>query len=120
MLIIGSHVSFGKTQLLGATQEAISYGSNTFMFYTGAPQNTKRSPINDDLTYKAYELMKENNIDLKHYEEIASSCAHKGEIPIYVSNDKEVLGVISLSDQIKPTSKEAISKMKKLTKKAIK
>ena len=34
------------------------------MFYTGAPQNTKRSPINDELTYKAYELMKEHNIDL--------------------------------------------------------
>ena len=39
MLIIGSHVSFGKTQLLGATQEAISYGANAFMFYTGAPAN---------------------------------------------------------------------------------
>ena len=45
MLIIGSHVSFGKTQLLGATQEAISYGSNTFMFYTGAPQNSIRTPL---------------------------------------------------------------------------
>ena len=42
MLIIGSHVSFGKEQLLGATKEAISYGANTFMFYTGAPTNTIR------------------------------------------------------------------------------
>ena len=64
-LIIGSHVGFSKEkQLLGSTEEALSYGSNTFMFYTGAPQNTKRNPINDGLTYKAYELMKENNIDL--------------------------------------------------------
>ena len=45
MLIIGSHVSFGKNQLLGATEEAISYGSNTFMFYTGAPTNTIRKDI---------------------------------------------------------------------------
>ena len=64
-LIIGSHVSFtNNKQLLGSTEEALSYGSNTFMFYTGAPQNTNRSFINDELTYKAYELMKENNIDL--------------------------------------------------------
>ena len=64
-LIIGSHVSFNNsTQLLGSTEEAISYGSTTFMFYTGAPQNTRRGAINDELTYEAYKLMKENNIDL--------------------------------------------------------
>ena len=63
-LIIGSHVSFkSNNQLVGSVMEAISYGANTFMFYTGAPQNTVRVPINDDYTYKAYELMKENGID---------------------------------------------------------
>lgn len=66
-LIIGSHVGFtSKKQLLGSVEEALSYGSNTFMFYTGAPQNTARSPINDELTYKAYELMKENDMDLEN------------------------------------------------------
>ena len=65
-LIIGSHVGFtGAKQLLGSVEEALSYGSNTFMFYTGAPQNTKRSAINDELTYKAYELMKKHNMDLE-------------------------------------------------------
>jgi len=64
-LIIGSHVSFNNnSQLLGSVKEAISYGANTFMFYTGAPQNTKRSEIKDELTMEAYKLMKENNIDL--------------------------------------------------------
>ena len=64
MLLIGSHVSFGRdTQLLGSLKEALSYGSNTFMFYTGAPQNTLRVPINDGLTLEALNLMKENNID---------------------------------------------------------
>ena len=66
-LILGCHVSYkNSTGLLGSVKEAIGYGANTFMFYTGAPQNTKRSPINDELTYKAYELMKENNIDLEN------------------------------------------------------
>lgn len=64
MLIIGSHVSFDKKeQLLKSTKEAISYGSNTFMFYTGAPQNTLRSAIDDQLTLEALSLMKEHNID---------------------------------------------------------
>jgi len=68
MLIIGSHVGFNKnTQLLGSLDEALSYGSNTFMFYTGAPQNTARYPINDELTYLALEKMKEHEID---YEKI--------------------------------------------------
>ena len=66
MLKIGSHVSFKKdTQLLGALDEALSYGSNTFMFYTGAPQNTNRVDLNPDLTEKALLKMKENNIDIK-------------------------------------------------------
>jgi len=34
------------------------------MFYTGAPQNTKRNKIDLNLTEKAHKLMKENNIDL--------------------------------------------------------
>ena len=64
MLIIGSHVGFNKSsQLLGSLEEALRYGSNTFMFYTGAPQNTARYPIDDSLTYLALEKMKENDID---------------------------------------------------------
>ena len=65
MLIIGSHVGLKKdTQLLGALNETLSYNGNAFMFYTGAPQNTVRMPLNDDLTFKALEKMKENNISL--------------------------------------------------------
>ena len=66
MLKIGSHVSFKKdTQLLGSVEESLSYGSNTFMFYTGAPQNTNRASINAEATYKAMSLMKDNNINIK-------------------------------------------------------
>lgn len=64
-LLLGSHVSFNKNdQLLASVREAISYGANVFMFYTGAPQNTTRSPINDFKTIEAMKLMKENDIDI--------------------------------------------------------
>ena len=66
-LIIGSHVSFNKDeQLIKSVNEALSYKANTFMFYTGAPQNTKRVAINDDLTIKAKEIMKNNKIDINN------------------------------------------------------
>ena len=66
-LIIGSHVSFNKdTQMMGCINETLSYNANTFMFYTGAPQNTNRASINEDLVIKAHEFMAENNIDPKN------------------------------------------------------
>ncbi len=33
--------------LLAGSEEAVSYGANTMMVYTGAPQNTRRKPIED-------------------------------------------------------------------------
>lgn len=65
MLKIGSHVSFNKdTQLKGSVIEALSYGENAFMFYTGAPQNTMRYPIDNKITEDAKILMKDNDIDI--------------------------------------------------------
>ena len=46
-MIIGSHVHFNNEQLFGSVKEAISYGANALMLYTGAPQNTIRNEIND-------------------------------------------------------------------------
>lgn len=64
MLLIGCHVSFDKDkQLVKSTEEAISYGANTFMFYTGAPQNTNRSKIAQEKTKEAHQLMREHHID---------------------------------------------------------
>ncbi len=67
MLLIGSHVSFKSSeQLLGSVKEAISYNSTCFMFYTGAPQNTKRCRLDYDLTLKAVNLLHENNISVEN------------------------------------------------------
>ena len=66
-LVIGSHVSFkNEDQLIGSIKEALSYNSNTFMFYTGAPQNTNRAKIDDSKTLEALNIMKENNMDLRN------------------------------------------------------
>lgn len=62
-MILGSHVSMsGKKMLLGASEEAKSYGATTFMIYTGAPQNTRRRPIEELNIQAGQEHMKENGI----------------------------------------------------------
>ena len=63
MLKLGSHVSMsGKKMLLGSAEEAFSYGANTFMIYTGAPQNTRRKNIDDMNIPAGIEFMSTNNI----------------------------------------------------------
>ncbi|WP_270995000.1 deoxyribonuclease IV [Listeria seeligeri] len=63
MLRLGSHVSMsGKKMLLGASEEAASYGSNTFMIYTGAPQNTRRKPIEELNIEAGLEYMKAHDM----------------------------------------------------------
>jgi len=47
-LLIGSHVGMNAPDYyLGSVKEAISYNSSTFMFYTGAPQNSYRKPLKE-------------------------------------------------------------------------
>jgi deoxyribonuclease-4 len=52
----------GKKMLLAASEEAVSYGSNTFMIYTGAPQNTRRKKIEDLNIEAGLRHMEENGI----------------------------------------------------------
>lgn len=61
---IGSHVGMsGKEMMLGSVKEALSYGANTFMLYTGAPQNTRRKDVSELCINEAQALMRENGID---------------------------------------------------------
>lgn len=64
MVKLGSHVSMsGKKMLLGSSEEAASYGANTFMIYTGAPQNTRRKPLEELNIEAGTTHMEEHNID---------------------------------------------------------
>lgn len=61
---LGSHVGMsGRSMLLGSAKEAVSYGANTFMFYTGAPQNTRRKDIGELNIDAAWAYMREHGID---------------------------------------------------------
>ena len=105
MLILGCHVSYKKdSQLLGSLNEALGYGANTFMFYTGAPQNTSRYPINDNLTLEAFKKMKEIGFD---YSKVV---VHAPYI-VNLANDDEVkfnFAVQFLKDELKRCSQLGI------------
>lgn len=62
MLKLGSHVSISGG-LLGAAKEAYSYGANTFMIYTGAPQNTKRKAVEDLKIKEGHAFMQAYGLD---------------------------------------------------------
>lgn len=63
-LKIGSHVGMsGKDMFAGSVKEALSYGANTFMVYTGAPQNTRRKSIEELNIEEAKRLMADNGIE---------------------------------------------------------
>lgn len=64
MLKIGSHVGMnGKNMMLASVEEALSYDANTFMLYTGAPQNTRRKELSELNIDAAKALMKEKGIE---------------------------------------------------------
>lgn len=66
-MIIGSHVNFNKEdQIIGSIKQTLEYGANAFMFYTGAPQNTNRAPIDEELALLGKKVLEENNIDINN------------------------------------------------------
>lgn len=64
MLKIGSHVGMaGKDMFLNSAKEAAGYGANTFMLYTGAPQNTRRKPIEELNIEAGWNYMREHGLE---------------------------------------------------------
>jgi deoxyribonuclease IV len=62
-MIIGSHVSLSAPDYyLGSVEEALSYGANALMIYTGAPQNTFRKSTADFKIEEAKRLLKDSLI----------------------------------------------------------
>jgi deoxyribonuclease-4 len=64
-IYLGSHISLGgPNYFVDTVNTAIRYGENTFMFYTGAPQNSVRVPLEKCKIPEGLALLKQSNIDL--------------------------------------------------------
>ena len=76
------------------------------------PGNGNEAIINGNKYYSGnIKLMIKNNIDINGYDQKSEHYLKEGKIVIYLSDNKKVLGIVVISDMIKPTSKNAISKM---------
>ncbi|MGG7619862.1 deoxyribonuclease IV [Bacillus coreaensis] len=101
MLKLGSHVSMsGKSMLLASSEEAVSYGANTFMIYTGAPQNTRRKKIEDLNITAGQKHMELNGINL---EDIVVHAPYIINIGNTTNPDTFDLGVRFLKTEIERT-----------------
>ena len=66
-ILIGSHVGMnGPSYFVGSVKDALKCNETCFMFYTGAPQNSIRTPIEKCKIEEGLKLMEENNIDIKN------------------------------------------------------
>ena len=65
-MILGCHVNFTNEQLLGSVKQALDYGANALMFYTGAPQNTIRKDLDVEKIKEAHKLLKDNNFAIEN------------------------------------------------------
>lgn len=66
MIYLGSHVSMkAPDYLVGSVSEALSYNANALMLYTGAPQNSKRIPVEKLKIEEARKMMEENGLSME-------------------------------------------------------
>ncbi|NLL68969.1 MAG: deoxyribonuclease IV [Acholeplasmataceae bacterium] len=108
MLKIGSHVSMsGDDMFLGSVKEAISYNANSFMIYTGAPQNTRRRPIDELKIKEAHELMEEHGLSLDNVVVHAPYIINLGN----PDPEKRAFAVNFLTDEVKRTHAMGIKQM---------
>ena len=64
-MILGCHVSMKAPDYLeGSIREALSYGANACMIYTGPPSNSKRVDVEKLKIEQAKALMKENDFQM--------------------------------------------------------
>jgi len=72
--------------------------------------------IQGELNGKVYiagnlNFMLYRKIHLDEFEIIADKLANRGNTPLYIANEKEILGIIAVADILKPTSKDAVNEL---------
>ena len=64
-IYLGSHISMaGPDYFKGTVEKALEFNENAFMFYTGAPQSAKKTPLEKCKISEGIGLIKKSNIDL--------------------------------------------------------
>lgn len=74
-----------------------------------------KAKVEDRLFYIGNKkLLDSKNISLYLFYEKSEKLANEGKTPIFIADENEVLGLIAISDVVKPTSKDAILEFEKM------
>ncbi|MFW3440198.1 heavy metal translocating P-type ATPase [Aliarcobacter butzleri] len=74
-----------------------------------------KAKVEDRLFYIGNKkLIDSKNISLDLFYEESEKLANEGKTPIFIADENEVLGLIAISDVVKPTSKDAILEFEKM------
>ncbi|MFY9081637.1 heavy metal translocating P-type ATPase, partial [Aliarcobacter butzleri] len=74
-----------------------------------------KAKVEDRLLYIGNKkLLDSKNISLDLFYEKSEKLANEGKTPIFIADENEVLGLIAISDVVKPTSKDAILEFEKM------
>ncbi|MEV9546643.1 heavy metal translocating P-type ATPase [Aliarcobacter butzleri] len=74
-----------------------------------------KAKVEDRLFYIGNKkLIDSKNISLDLFYEKSEKLANEGKTPIFIADENEVLGLIAISDVVKPTSKDAILEFEKM------
>ncbi|PUE67645.1 heavy metal translocating P-type ATPase [Arcobacter lacus] len=74
-----------------------------------------KAKVQDRLFYIGNKkLLDSKNISLDLFYEKSEKLANEGKTPIFIADESEVLGLIAISDVVKPTSKDAILEFEKM------
>lgn len=74
-----------------------------------------KAKVEDRLFYIGNKkLLDSKNISLDLFYEKSEKLANEGKTPIFIADENEVLGLIAISDVVKPTSKDAILEFEKM------
>lgn len=88
--------------------------------YRLLPGQGLEAKVNDTLTFAGNaKLMEAVGVDTLHLADVPKELAKNGKTPLYFAQEGKLLGIIAVADTVKPTSKEAIAKLRKLNIKTI-
>lgn len=91
----------------------LSYQADQFINLAGLGVEATLSS-GESILIGSKKLLRSHDIDFSEYEEKGDALALKGQTPMYVARNKELLGIISVADVVRETSEEAIQKLKKM------
>lgn len=79
----------------------------------------KGTVLNQEYLVGNLRMIKENKIDFSDYQDKINNCVEQGKTLVFLASENKLIGLVSIFDDIKQTSKRAIKRLKEMKIKTI-